>query len=220
MKLKTFVLVVVLISTFVLFIDAKSLWVDSAELFLDRKPMKEGDPITILFNNNTIVKYKAQSEGSGNSSLTPPKSTSPAMSFLPDIDFSSEHSYTKNVDTSSDGTIEGSITAQVLSVTNNNLLIGGQHTIIVNGESENISITALASPKRIKKGSLIYSTDLINPVIVYRGLTVSRGTNYTEENVTIGTNETGAATLEFTEEEKNKIIMDYLNKSLESLFSY
>ncbi len=77
------------------------------------------------------------------------------MSFLPSVDYFSDSTYTKNIDTTSEGAIEGSITVEVLSITNNNLLIGGQHTIVVNGDTENISISALAPQRRIKRGSMI-----------------------------------------------------------------
>lgn len=221
MKSKFFVVLTTLfVSTlFVNLIHAKSLWVDSGELFLDRKPLQIGDAITILFNNTTIVKYKTETEATANSTITPAKSNS-MMSFLPEVDYFSDTTYTKNIDTKSEGVIEGSITVEVLSITNNNLIIGGQHTIVVNGDTENISISALAPQRRIKRGSVVYSTDLINPVIVYKGLTLSKSTNFTPENVNITTDESGTTTIDFTDEEKNKIIIDFLNKSLQSLFSY
>ncbi len=216
-----FLVILTVIFVSVLFINliyAKSLWVDSGELFLDRKLLQEGDAITILFNNNTIVKYKTETESTANSTITPASSS--MMSFLPSVDYFSDSTHTKNVDTTSEGSIEGSITVEVLSITNNNLIIGGQHTIFVNGDSESVSISALAPQRRIKRGSMIYSTDLINPTIIYKGLTVSKSTNFTPENVIITTNEAGVPTVDFTDEEKNKIIIDFLNKSLQSLFSY
>ncbi len=220
MKLKVFAIITAILAStvFVNMIHAKSLWVDSGELFLDRKPLQIGDAITILFNNNTIVKYKTESESVANSTITP--ATSSMMSFLPEVDYFSDSTYIKSVNTTSDGSIEGSITVQVLSITNNNLLIGGQHTIVVNGDTESISISALAPQRRIKRGAVVYSTDLINPTVVYKGLTVSKSTNFTEDNVNITTDEEGNTTVDFTDDEKNKIIIDFLNKSLQSLFSY
>ncbi len=223
MKIKKLVTIFAVISISILFVNliyGKSLWVDSAELFLDKKPINVGDAITILFNNNVIVKYKAQSQGDSTAILTPPKTASSTMSFLPNIDYSSDSSYTKNVNTQADGSITGEITVEVLSSTNNNLLIGGGHTIIINGETESISLSAIAPQNKIKKGNIIYSTDLINPVINYKGLAVSKGTNFNTDNVIISTNETGQTIIEFSEEEKNNIIIEYLNKALESLFSY
>ncbi len=209
MKLRIFI---VLMALFVatLFVNAKSLWVDSGELFLDRKPLEPGDAITIVFNNATIVKYKTETESTASSTITPASSS--MMSFLPSVDYFSDSTYMKNVDTTSEGALEGSITVQVLSITNNNLVIGGQHTIVVNGDTENISISAVAPQRRIKRGSVIYSTDLINPVIVYKGLSLSKSTNFTAENVVINTDEEGNISVDLTEEEKNKIIIDFLNK--------
>lgn len=217
MKLRVFAIIIA-IFTLALFVNAKSLWVDSGELFLDRKLLEVGDAITIVFNNATIVKYKTETESTATSTITPASSS--MMSFLPKVDYFSDSTQMKNVDTTSEGAIEGSITVEVLSVTNNNLVIGGAHTIVVNGDTETISISAIAPQRRIKRGSMIYSTDLINPTIVYKGLSLSKSTNFTEDNVVIDTDEEGNKTVDLSDEEKNKIIIDFLNKSLQSLFSY
>lgn len=216
---KTIISILIFTTAFIA-IYAKSLWVDSGELFLDKKPLKIGDPVTIVFNHNTIIKYKAQSKQSATSKLMPSTSQSPMLSFLPALDYGSDMNYDKNLATANDGKLQGVITVAVTEVRDGNLVVGGAHTLIINGEEENISITAVASPKLIRKGIMIYSTDLINPVITYKGLAVSKGNKYTRDNVTMTTDETGKLNVEFTEDEKTQIIIDYLNKTLDTLFNY
>ena len=167
-------------------LQAKSLWNDDAEGFLDKK-LKAGDPVKIVFDDKIIVKYRNQSKGVKSKSTAPLGAASPIISFLPQVDFNESATYTHEGQSQSSGEFKGSITAAVTGILpNKGITLAGTHTMIVNGETETVNITGTVSPKSIKKGSIVNSTDLMNPTITYSGIAIgNRGLFAPNEIVTV-----------------------------------
>ncbi|MBI4979106.1 MAG: flagellar basal body L-ring protein FlgH [Spirochaetes bacterium] len=171
-------------------VSAKSLWNDNSELFLDKKP-QAGDPVKIVFDDKIIVKYKNASKGLKSKSTAPLGAASPIISFLPQVDFNENATYTHEGQSQSQGEMKGTITATVTAVLGNkNLSIAGTHTIIVNGETETVNVTGTVSPKSVRKGGVVSSTDIMNPTITYSGIAIGNRQLFAASDIVTVTNVT------------------------------
>lgn len=181
---------IVLLAIAVVTLQAKSLWNDDAEGFLDKK-LKAGDPVKIVFDDKIIIKYRNQSKGVKSKSTAPLGAASPIISFLPQVDFNESTSYTHEGQSQSSGEFKGSITAAVTGILpNKSITVAGTHTMIVNGETETVNITGTVSPKSIKKGGIVNSTDIMNPTITYSGIAIGNRGLFDPKDIVMVTNTT------------------------------
>jgi flagellar L-ring protein precursor FlgH len=142
-------------------------------LYSDNKASKVGDILTVVIMERTLA--------SNSSKLSTGKETrfglggeegTGALDFIPGFtasaDMSREHEGEGSTQRS--GSIVGKLAAIVEQVNENGcLVIKGQREIIINDEKEVLVLTGMVRPQDISTGNVVYSTDIANTQITYKG---------------------------------------------------
>lgn len=224
---------------------AKSLWHDSGEMFLDRKSVNVGDMIKIIFSEKLKLEYKSVSTSAKAKNKSSVGSSSKLLEFLPKLNYTSSGSYENENEVSGSADFEGSIVVEVTNVlSGGRLMVFGKHTVLINDEKEQISISGLVDADRLEKGNRINSTEVLNPTITYSGITVYQPdrfkpddiisvTNFTYiTNITAATNAAGAGfsvtnvqtnseiNIKIRDSKEQELILKEINKVLDVLFRY
>jgi flagellar L-ring protein precursor FlgH len=142
-------------------------------LYADTKAGKVGDVLTVVIMERTLASNTSKlSTGKETKfGLTGDEGTG-GLDFIPG--FTAAADMTRGHDgagsTQRSGSIVGRMAAVVQEVNENGcLVIRGQREIMVNDEKEVLIVTGLVRPEDISTGNLIYSTDIANAQIIYKG---------------------------------------------------
>ncbi len=149
-------------------------------LYSDIKARRVGDVVTVLVvekasaskSSNTQTKRSSNKQGSL-SALPIPANTWLKKRFdllNEGVKLGGESSYSGGGSTSRTETLQAEVSALVQEVLpNGNLVIDGNRTITVNGETQLISVKGIVRPEDIRADNTIYSMFLVNPEITYTG---------------------------------------------------
>ena len=142
-------------------------------LYSDIRATKVGDVVTVIILEKTLA--------SNTSKITTGKETkiganaeegTGALDFIPGLsmsgNISKQHEGTGT--TERKGTIVGKMAAVVVDVLENgNLVIRGEKEIVINDEKETLILTGIVRPNDISTENVVYSTDIANTKIIYKG---------------------------------------------------
>jgi flagellar L-ring protein precursor FlgH len=140
--------------------------------YTDVKAQGVGDIVTVMIvektlasNSSSIITEKETTVG------TEGEGTGP-LDFIPAFGF--DGTVTKDHQglgtTSRRGSIVGQMAAVVVEVLDGgNLRIQGEKHIVVNDETEILVLTGIVRPQDVTGGNVVYSTDIANTEITYKG---------------------------------------------------
>jgi len=142
-------------------------------LYSDNKASKIGDIVTVVIMERTLASNSSKlstgketsfglagDEGTGALDIIPGFTASADMSRAHDGAGSTERS----------GSIIGKMAAVVEQVNEGGcLLIKGQREIVINDEKEMLVLTGMVRAQDISTGNVVYSTDIANTQITYKG---------------------------------------------------
>ncbi len=210
--------------------QSATLWDEKNSIYSSIANYNVGDTLKIIFNEDSLIQYRASSSSSQKLSTSGLKSSGSFIDFLPPAGGNDAYSTGSKASTKSKKVIKNKITVQISKILNNgNIQISGQHNILINNQNETISITGIVNPKDIKNKKYVYSSDIINPAIVYRNYLV-KDFNLTKKDIiqTYSTNisvVSGVTQRNITKQyslkdkKKQELILQQLNKILSILFS-
>lgn len=142
-------------------------------LYSDHKASKVGDIVTVIITERTLATNRARmmTEKESKFSASGNEGTG-ALDFIPGFSF--DASLGKGHDgqgvTERSGTIIGRMAAVVTEVLENgNLVIKGEKEIMINNEKETLVLTGIVRPEDILMNNTVYSTNLANTSISYKG---------------------------------------------------
>lgn len=142
-------------------------------LYSDVKAAVVGDVVTVVILENTLA--------SGSSKISTDKATTFAttgeqgaggLDFIPSFSAGADMSRTHegNGATERRGSIVSKMAAVVTEVNANGcLVIKGEREIVINDEKETLVLTGMVRPRDISTGNVVYSTDIANAQITYKG---------------------------------------------------
>ncbi|MBN1826843.1 MAG: flagellar basal body L-ring protein FlgH [Candidatus Eisenbacteria bacterium] len=147
--------------------------VRQASLYADVKARSVGDIVTVA-----IVE---RASGSNSSKLSTRRNTqfqnnadegTGILDFFPDFGMNAE--FDRSHDGSGQLSREGRLTANMAATVtqvmpNGDLLIQGEREIGINDETEILSLSGVIRPEDIGAGNMVYSTDIANAQISYKG---------------------------------------------------
>jgi flagellar L-ring protein precursor FlgH len=141
-------------------------------LYSDVRAAEVGDIVTIIIMEKTLAsnssrldtekdsKFFTEGEGSGPIDFVRPFSLS--------ANIGREHEGAGITERA--GSIVGKMAAVVVGRSpNGNLEIKGEREIVINDEKEILTLTGTVRPQDISTGNVVYSTDIANTRILYRG---------------------------------------------------
>lgn len=219
----------ILISVFIGILYAETLWDEKGNIYSTKKQWKVGDSLKIIFNERSLVDYRMSSSDMQKVSAQGRGGQGMFINFLPSLGSSDNFQTSQKVSTRNKSQLDTSITVKITAILpTGNLQIKGRHSIQVNNQLENITISGEVNPKNIKKKKYIYSTDVINATINYQSKiikpTVIKPTDFVQTfttNISVVSGKTQVnitSKYEISEKKKNQLIIEYLNKILSILF--
>ena len=206
------------------------LWDEKNNIYSSKSNYKVGDSVKIIFNENSIIQYKAAASSSKKLNVPGIKGSGAFVDVLPSVAGSDSFNTAYNAATKSKKVIKNKITAQIISILpNGNLKISGQHTVLINNQKESLSVSGIINPNDIYNKKYIYSSDIINPNIQYKNYVVANGgitqrdivkTYSTNISVVSGVTQRNiTAKYSLSDKKKQQFILEQLNKVLSILFS-
>ncbi len=141
-------------------------------LFSDQKASRIGDAVTILVMENASGSNDASTNASRESALSLSASGKAGNTTLPNVGASigAGNSFKGEGTTTAKGMVHAKISAHIDSVNRNgNLYVSGSRTITVNGEEQLIEIFGVIRPSDIQADNSIYSYNISDAKITYRG---------------------------------------------------
>ncbi len=207
-----------------------TLWKEENNIYSKKGIYKVGDTLKIVFDENTLIQYRASTSDNGKITANSSKANGNLINFLPALGGNDSYQISKKSSTKSSRVFKNKLTVQITKILKNgNLQISGQHNILINNERESLTISGIVNPSDIKNKKYIYSTDIINPTISYKNYLIQNNiiskkdyvqtyttnisvvSGVTQRNITVN--------YEISKNKKNQLILQYLNKILSILFS-
>lgn len=143
-------------------------------LFADKQAFGEGDIVTVFLMEYTQGTNETGTRTNSDSRLNTDAGSTGEMigwgvpSFGIDGQMRLQNESSGN--TTSRGSLQGKMTATVLEVQDNGLLIiQGERTVEVNGERQIMSLTGVVRPEDVTSDNTVMSYNIANAQIVYRG---------------------------------------------------
>jgi flagellar L-ring protein precursor FlgH len=141
-------------------------------LYTDLKATDVGDVLTIIILEKTMASHSSGLDTEKESRFFTEGSGTGPMDFVNPFSLSAnigrEHEGRGTTDRQ--GSIVGRMAATVVGVTpNGNLEIEGKREIAINDEKEILTITGTVRPQDISTDNVVYSTDIANTQIAYKG---------------------------------------------------
>jgi flagellar L-ring protein FlgH len=141
-------------------------------LFADQKATRVGDAVTILVVETNSASNDATTSSSRESNLSLSASGKTGSSSGPDVNvgLGTGNSFKGEGATATNGTVRAKLSARVDSVlTNGNLLINGNRTIVINGEEQQITVSGIVRPSDIQADNSVFSFNISDARIVFEG---------------------------------------------------
>ncbi|OGC09631.1 hypothetical protein A2V82_07675 [candidate division KSB1 bacterium RBG_16_48_16] len=144
-----------------------------SSLFSDKRGQEVGDIITVLIVETSSAKSEANSSNTKSSdhgfSSTGGKKS---QSFMPLFGLKGQldNGFDNDAETSRSGSLRGKITAIITDVNERgNFVISGTREMVVNGETEKITISGVVRPEDISTENTVYSFLIADAKISYKG---------------------------------------------------
>ncbi len=145
----------------------------SRSMYTDKRAFYEGDVVTILLMEFTEGQAETgTATNSDNQLRADAQSTGIMDDILPSFGLNSQlkNRHDASGSTKTRGRLSGKMTASVLEVMENGLLsIQGTRMIDLNGEQQTTVLTGLVRPEDIRPDNTVYSFNISNAEISYKG---------------------------------------------------
>ncbi|EMY77525.1 flagellar L-ring protein FlgH [Leptospira weilii serovar Ranarum str. ICFT] len=192
-----------------------SLWTDKNPYSI-RQSIKVGSPIYVKIRNGLQAEFELES----NADETLTLKAMPDKKIVPDIpSYNNDRTITRKNKgkIKSLGKVKGNLTALVTAVDPNTglLNIQGQKVNLINGEENSLTLSGTVSPEFVEKDSSIDADKIANLQVNFSGRIKPRQVTPPIVLKTV-TNPDGSVTTkaELSEEEKQKLILNHLNRLL------
>jgi hypothetical protein len=219
---------------FVLSVHAESLWRDS-NLFSSRKEVRAGDILKINFAYRNLVRYRNEMKVGETESISLGQPNITTFAFLPSLENNSTHTRNNNLEFNNEREFSTSIAVTVENVNENGIVsFRGGHTIILNGQSEQVILQGQVRWLDVGEGNSVQSTDIANLSFVWRGPQTVRQQALGLDDFTLPANaeanadadaEAGdgvaaaaSGDFELTPEARQRLLLQYLNRVHDILF--
>jgi flagellar basal body L-ring protein FlgH len=186
----------------------KSIWVDQNP-YASNGGIAQGDVLIVTIRDISNLRYSMETETSHDTDIISEPDTT-ITGFLPKAKARTKVNRKNNVRLTGKNNLNLSIAVRVLKRAGNNLAISGTKTYSINGTVTIITVGGLVNPSSIK-GRYVDADYLADMTLEVR--TIKRGFNI-QRNAPENDNKASA---NLTEAEKQRIIVDYLNKVLSEL---
>ena len=232
----------VFIAFFSVWAYGKSLWDSGFSLY--NINIKPGDIVTIKFTDSTILKYDIQQKETINQNTTGRKGSGDVFNFYPDAGINQSDSLNNRNNLDVNNVNKFSLPAKVSVISNNNILIDGNASSVINGDMFKITFSGEFSLKSLDSDMTVKSTDIYNMsfnavqipsasdnLITETDLVFKTNYNDIESNMVFDTNKNisniqvitnpSSMTLDFkglADSKKKELIINYLNILINSLF--
>jgi flagellar L-ring protein precursor FlgH len=142
-------------------------------LYSDLKASQVGDVVTVIITEKTLATNSAKISTSKDTRFgAQGEEGTGALDFVPGLsmDATISRGHDGTGVTKREGSIFGKMAAIVVEVLDNGcLVIKGEKEIVVNDEKEMLVITGIVRPQDITTGNQVYSTNIANTTITYKG---------------------------------------------------
>ncbi len=142
-------------------------------LYSDIKAARVGDIVTVIITEKTLASNSAKiSTGKETKFSTSGEQGTGGLDFIPGFSVSAEigRGHEGSGSTERRGSIIGRMAAVVVDVLDNgNLVIKGEKEILINDEKEILVLSGIVRPEDISTNNTVYSTDIANTQITYKG---------------------------------------------------
>jgi len=142
-------------------------------LYSDHRAVNADDIVTILIDEEASAGSKSETNTNTAKSIsTSAEAGSGALNLLPSFSAGggSKSSFGGEGNTQREGKFTAKISARVTEVLDNgNLVIQGSKMVEINAEKQIISITGIVRPEDIMGGNMVYSYNVAEAQITYRG---------------------------------------------------
>jgi flagellar L-ring protein precursor FlgH len=142
-------------------------------LYSDLKASQVGDVVTVIITEKTLATNSAKISTSKDTKFgAQGEEGTGALDFVPGLsmDATISRGHDGTGVTKREGSIFGRMAAIVVEVLDNGcLVIKGEKEIVVNDEKEMLVITGIVRPQDITTGNQVYSTNIANTTITYKG---------------------------------------------------
>jgi flagellar L-ring protein FlgH len=206
--MKRIMLASALFCVFGIALSAKTIWQDKNP-YTSEGDLKVGAVIVISINDITDMRFTLSMNDKSNSAV----SSTPDMTitgFLPKVSATKKITNDDSTQFTGKGKLSFSIATRVLNKVGALLSVAGSRTYTFNGASNIITVTGLVDPVMMK-GRAIDSNSVVDFTMEIRGL--KRGINIQRQPL----KKDEKADTALTEQEKQLIIIDYLQKMLGEL---
>ena len=144
----------------------------SRSLFADQKATRAGDAVTILVVETSSASNDAQTSSGRESNLSFSASGKTSSSPGTDINagLGTTNSFKGEGATATHGSVRAKMSARVDSVlSNGNLVLSGNRTIVINGEDQTITVSGIVRPSDIQTDNSVFSYSISDARIVFEG---------------------------------------------------
>lgn len=189
-------------------LSAKSIWKDK-NIYSSVENARIGDIIVINIRDISNIRFNMETSNRSNSSVT----NEPDMTitgFLPKISANKKIINADSTQMSGKNSMSFSISARIQNKNGNLLALAGTRTYSFSGATSTMLVSGLVDPNTIK-GRSVDSNDMADFRLEIRG--TKEGLNLRRDKLKEG--ETAKANL--TEQEKQDLILDYLQKMVKEL---
>ena len=142
-------------------------------LYSDLKATQVGDVVTVIITEKTLATNSAKISTSKDTKFgAQGEEGTGALDFVPGLsmDATISRGHDGTGVTKREGSIFGKMAAMVVEVLDNGCrVIKGEKEIVVNDEKEMLVITGIVRPQDITTGNQVYSTNIANTTITYKG---------------------------------------------------
>jgi len=142
-------------------------------LYSDIKAAKVGDIVTVIITEKTLASNSSRMSTGKDSKLSVQgEQGTGALDFIQGFSVSANigRGHEGSGSTERRGSIIGRMAAVVVEVLDNgNLVIKGEKEILINDEKEILVLSGIVRPEDISTNNTVYSTDIANTQITYKG---------------------------------------------------
>ncbi len=189
-------------------LSAKSIWKDK-NIYSSVENAKIGDIVIVNIRDISNIRFNLETNSRSNSSVT----SEPDMTitgFLPKISASKKIINSDSTQMSGKNSMSFSISARIQNKNGNLLTVAGTRTYSFSGVTNTILVNGLVDPYTIK-GRSVDSNDMADFRLEIRG--TKEGLNLKRDKLKEG----DTAKADLTEQEKQDVIIDYLQKMVKEL---
>lgn len=142
-------------------------------LYSDVKAARVGDIVTVVILEKTLASNSSKlSTDKATSFLVNGDEGTGGLDFIPGFSATAdmERVHEGNGTTERRGSIVGRMAAVVTEINPNGcLVIKGERELVINDEKETLVLTGTVRPRDISTGNVVFSTDVANAQITYKG---------------------------------------------------